>query len=127
MSMQDRPERPARTKPRPPADAGVDPIDYRPAAPAPSTTTAPSAPDEGKGAQPPAAAPKVEAPAAAATAAPAPAAAAPAAVVPELDITVQSGIRWSPDTENTIRAAKARTGKTRRALVEEAIAQVWGS
>ncbi|WP_231567555.1 MULTISPECIES: hypothetical protein [Microbacterium] len=117
MSMQDRPERPARTKPRPPADAGVDPIDYRPAAPAPSTTTAPSAPDEGKGAQPPAAAPKVEAPAAA----------APAAVVPELDITVQSGIRWSPDTENTIRAAKARTGKTRRALVEEAIAQVWGS
>ena len=127
MSMQDRPERPARTKPRPPADAGVDPIDYRPTAPAPSTTTAPSAPDEGKGAQPPAPAPKVEAPAAAATAAPAPAAAAPAAVVPELDITVQSGIRWSPDTENTIRAAKARTAKTRRALVEEAIAQVWGS
>lgn len=121
MSMQDRPERPARTKPRPPADAGVDPIDYRPTAPAPSTTTVTSAPDEGKGAQPPAAAPKVEAPAATR------AAALPAAVVPELDITVQSGIRWSPDTENTIRAAKVRTGKTRRALVEEAIAQVWGS
>lgn len=114
MSMQDRPERPGRTKPRPPADAGVDPIDYRPNTASPSTNVDPSAPDEGKSDQPPAAAPKRETPAATAT------------VVPELDITVQSGIRWSPDTENTIRAAKARTGKTRRALVEEAIAQVWG-
>lgn len=74
---------------------------------------------EGKGATP-AAAPKAEAPAPLVTA-------APTAMGPELDITVQSGIRWSPATENIIRAAKARTGKTRRALVEEAIAQVWGS
>jgi hypothetical protein len=115
MTMQDRPERPARTKPRPPADAGIDPIDYRPTALTPPTT-APSAQEEDAGVKQPAAAPK-----------PATPTSAPAAVVPELDITVQSGIRWSPDTENTIRAAKARTGKTRRALVEEAIAQVWGN
>lgn len=114
MSMQDRPERPARTKPRPPADAGVDPIDYRPAVP---TAVAESPTDDRAITQPPVAAPKeVSRPAIQA-----------AAVVPELDITVQSGIRWSPDTENTIRSAKARTGKTRRALVEEAIAKVWGS
>jgi hypothetical protein len=120
MTMQDRPERPARTKPRPPADAGVDPIDYRPAAPTPPPAAAtppvkaPSAQEEDAGAKQPTVAPRT-------------ATRAPAAVVPELDITVQSGIRWSPDTENTIRAAKARTGKTRRALVEEAIAQVWGN
>lgn len=116
MSMQERPERPARTKPRPPADAGIDPIDYRPATPAPSTVTIPAAADEGKAAETPAAAPKAARPAA-----------TPTAVVPELDITVQSGIRWSPTTENIVRAAKARTGKTRRALVEEAVAIVWGS
>lgn len=123
MSMQDRPERPTRTKPRPPADAGVDPIDYRPSAPAPSPATSPSAPDEGKGAEPPAAAPKATAPAAQPAAPPA----QQATVGPVVDLTVQSGVRWSLDTENTIRAAKARTGKTRRALVEEAIALAWGS
>lgn len=43
------------------------------------------------------------------------------------NVTVQIGIRWSPETEALVRAAKARTNKTRRALVEEAIAQVWGA
>ncbi|WP_417512532.1 hypothetical protein [Microbacterium sp.] len=123
MSMQDRPERPARTKPRPPADAGIDPIDFRPAAPEPAAPKVTKQPAEGKGATSPAAAPKSEAATSRADAA----TTAPASVGPELDITVQSGIRWSPATENIIRAAKARTGKTRRALVEEAIAQVWGS
>ncbi|MCT1377757.1 MULTISPECIES: hypothetical protein [unclassified Microbacterium] len=118
MSMQDRPARPGRTKPVPAADSGVDPIDYKPAtqqpAPAPATSTSTTAPDEGKGATAPAAAAQPSNPT------------PPASVVPELDVTVQSGIRWSPATEAIVRAAKARTGKTRRALVEEAIARVWG-
>lgn len=118
MSMQDRPARPGRTKPVPAADSGVDPIDYKPSAPqpvpAPATSTSATVPDEGKGAA---------APAAATQPIPPP---PPASIGPELDVTVQSGIRWSPSTEAIVRAAKARTGKTRRALVEEAIARVWG-
>lgn len=113
MTLPDRPARPARTKPVPTADAGVDPIDYRPAQPdpTPEPTTIPTTPDEGKGDPTPA----VQQP----------------ALTPDVAeqlgprATVQSGISWSPETEAIVRAAKARTGKTRRALVEEAIARVW--
>lgn len=122
MSMQDRPARPGRTKPVPAADAGVDPIDYKPgaqqpaAAPAPSTS-APAATESKSPAAPAAAVvqPSPPAPPAAGT------------IGPELDVTVQSGIRWSPATEAIVREVKARTGKTRRAIVEEAIAQAWGA
>lgn len=97
MTMPDRPARPARGKLQPPTTT-VDPID---------------AP------QPPAAQP------AAAPAAAAPSASTPVAV-DESRVSVQSGIRWSLATERLVREAKARTGKTRIAIVEEAIAQVWG-
>lgn len=121
MSMADRPARPARGKLTPPANADVDPIDARPATPKPEpsrpTSTSESTPDEGKGAAAPAAAPFV-----------APRATAPAqTAAPALNVTVQSGVNWSPETEQLVRDAKARTGKTRRAIVEEAIAALWGS
>lgn len=121
MSMADRPARPARGKLTPPANNDVDPIDARPAtqAPQPSrpTSTRESTPAEGKGASAPAAAPSAPPQ----TAAPTPAAA------PALNTTVQSGVSWSPETEQLVREVKARTGKTRRAIVEEAIAAQWGS
>jgi hypothetical protein len=123
MSMPDRPARPARGKLTPPANANVDPIDAQPTiSKSEPTSTAPafaSTPEEGKGAVAPAAA--APAPGTAATAS------APTVTLPDLDVTVQSGIRWSPDTEAIVRAAKTRTGKTRRAIVEEAIAAMWAS
>jgi len=116
MSMEDRPARPTRGKLTPPANADVDPIDARPATSAPqpprTTSTQAAAPIEGKGAQASAAASRQTK-------------SAPT-VAPALNMTVQSGVNWSPETEQLVREAKARTGKTRRAIVEEAIAATWG-
>lgn len=120
MSMQDRPARPARGKLTPPANADVDPIDARLATPEPqppqSTSTSESTPAEGKGASAPAAAPSQTAHAPKPT----------PNTGPALNLTVQSGVNWSPETEQIVRDTKARTGKTRRAIVEEAIAATWG-
>ncbi len=108
MSMQDRP---ARTKPRPPADAGVDPIDFRP-----STTTPAVAPSTTQR----------EAPAATAPAADVAPRNTPSGLAPTKQATVQSGISWSTDIEALVARTKDRTGKSRRAIVEEAIAAMWG-
>lgn len=121
MSMADRPARPARGKLTPPANNDVDPIDARPATPAPQpsrpTSTRENTPAEGKGASVPAASPSVP-----------PRTASPTlAAAPAPNATVQSGVSWSPETEQLVREAKARTGKTRRAIVEEAIVRVWGA
>lgn len=117
MSMEDRPARPARGKLTPPANADLDPIDARPAAPelkpSRTTSTTENTPSEGKGAAAPAAAPRRPR----VTTSPAPA----------LNLTVQSGVNWSAEIEQIVRDVKARTGKTRRAIVEEAIAATWGS
>ena len=108
-------DRPARGKLLPPARTDIDPIDPRPAPtppPAPTSTAPQIAPDEGKGAQ-------------------APAARRNGGKRPETDdiknVTVQSGINWSTETERIVREVKARTGKTRRTIVEEAIAQTWSA
>ncbi len=120
MSMQDRPARPARGKLTPPTNADLDPIDARPTVTPPLPTRPASinanAPAEVKVASAPAAAPSPAA---------RPTASTPAAV-PALNVTVQSGVNWSPETEQLVRDTKARTGKTRRAIVEEAIAALWG-
>lgn len=119
MTMADRPERPTRGKLTPPANTDVDPIDARPVAsrpqPAQPAPSRESSPAEGKGASAPAAAPS-------------------AVSQDDRDIpvsqsaskaTVQSGISWSLETEELVRRAKNRTGKTRKAIVEEAIAAMW--
>lgn len=118
MSMQERPARPGRTKPVPAADAGVDPIDYRPGTQesAPSTTpTPPSIPDEGKGAR--------SVTAAASTPAASSSAGTPAmsAAAPRREQTVQLSTRVSPDVTDIIDRAAAATGRSKRDLVEEAI------
>lgn len=100
MTMQDRPER-ARGTLTPPTNTDVDPIDARPTTSTRTDTTPPAH-----------------------TAATAPA--HTTVVTPAISATVQSGINWSVETEQLVRAAKNRTGKTRRAIVEEAIAHMWG-
>lgn len=116
MTMQDRPARPARTKPVPAADTGVDPIDYRPTlqepAPAPARSTSDTEPAEGKGT------PRVPA------AAPTPQSTAAPAIVATArgrEQTVQLSTRVSPDVTAIIDQAAAATGRSKRELVEEAI------
>lgn len=94
-------DRPPRTRPRPAADAGVDPIDYKPT---------PVAADERKAATTPVAA----------------AAAAPVAAG-GVEVTVQLSTRISPDVNDVLTQANQRTGKRKRALIEEAILRTWGS
>jgi len=120
-NMQDRPARPGRSKPVPAPDAGVDPIDYKPATsepqPTPTTSTRESAPAEGKGARSvPAAAPTPQASTQAAPAASAPAASG------GREQTVQLSSRVSPQIAQLIDAAAARTGRSKRELIEAAIA-----
>lgn len=118
-----QPDRPARSRPRPAADAGVDPIDYGTrAAPTTQPTTV-----EGKGAAAPAAAPdRAEAP----TQQP-PLAAAPTAgtiaPVGGMEVTVQLSTRISPDVNDVLTLAKQRTGKSKRTLIEEAIVKMWAN
>lgn len=121
MSMQDRPARPPRTKPVPASDAGVDPIDYKPTAPepqpTPATPTSESTPAEGKGTQSvPAAAPTP--PASTPTAAAAPVSAASNG----REQTVQLSSRVSPQIAQLVDAAAVRTGRSKRELIEAAIA-----
>lgn len=108
-----QPERPARTRPRPAADAGVDPIDYGTRA---APTVAPTA-LEGKGAPVPAAAPV------------APAQPAAAATVQQMtggvEPTVQLATRVSLNVNDVLTKAQQRTGKKKRALIEEAILRTW--
>lgn len=110
-------DRPARTRPVPAADAGVDPIDYgtRPAA-------APRVPVEAQSVTAPAVAPER----AAAAPQPSPAAQPPAiAPVGGIEVTVQLSTRVSPDVNDVLTQAKQRTGKNKRALIEEAIMKTW--
>lgn len=102
-------DRPPRTRPRPAADAGVDPIDYKPT---------PVAADERKAATTPVAAPAV-----AAHSHPGGAPAAAGGV----EVTVQLSTRISPDVNDVLTQANQRTGKRKRALIEEAILRTWGS
>lgn len=114
MSMQDRPARPTRTKPVPTSDAGVDPIDYKPT---PTTSTSESTPAEGKGTQSvPAAAPTP--PASTPTAPAAPVSAASSG----REQTVQLSSRVSPQIAQLVDAAAVRTGRSKRELIEAAIA-----
>lgn len=119
MSMAERPSRPARGKLTPPANADLDPIDARPTAPEPQpipTVEQPErTPDEGKGAPAPAAAAEQAT------------SSAPVTAPPAKSVVVQSGVNWSLETERIVSETKARTNKTRRAIVEEAIAHLWGS
>lgn len=119
MSMEERPAR--RTKPVPTSDAGIDPVEFRPGpVTTPQTPSAPaSGTTEGKGASTPAAAP----------AAPTrPTVAPPADTAPiGREVTVQLSTRISPDVDALLSAAAARTGKKKRALIEEAITNLWGS
>ena len=122
MSQLDRPARPARG-PRPAPDEGQDPVDYRP----PVTTSAPT-PEPGttsKGKDTPsvsAAAPTASAPSSA------PAKAAPQArpTARGREQTVQLATRISPEVADLIDAAAARTGYSKRNVIEQAIQQVWG-
>jgi hypothetical protein len=124
-----QPDRPARSRPRPAPDAGVDPIDYKPSpAPTAAPATAPHRPAEGKGAEAPAAAPS---PDTTSTRAGASTLATPAAGGPE--VTVQLATRISPEVAAVLDAAivreKARRGSkaSKRALIEEAILALWGN
>ena len=115
MSEQlDRPARPAR-RPRPAADAGVDPIDYRTPVPASGKTEAP--------AQSPVSAPvaprQVTAPAVASS--PAAAIAGPAG----REQTVQLNSRVSVDVGAIFDAAAAGF-PSKRAALEHAIMQTFG-
>lgn len=102
MSMAERPNRPARGKLSPPLTTDVDPIDARPTAhPATTPPTPTLVSTEG--------------------------ASKPAPSIPALNVTIQSGVAWSPEIEQLVREVKARTGMTRRAIVEEAIVKTWGS
>lgn len=114
-----QPDRPPRTRPRPAADAGVDPIDYRPGGAdedkptsLPPATTGPAA---AAGSAP--TAPATEAPAPTST---------PSAVAGGVEVTVQLSTRVSPDVNDVLTEAKLRTGKAKRALIEEAILRTWG-
>lgn len=114
-----QPDRPARSRPRPAPDAGVDPIDYKPSpAPMPAPATVSNSPVEGKGAEAPAAAPS-------------PAATALAPVAGGSEVTVQLATRISPDVAAVLDAAvareKARRGSkaSKRVLIEEAILALW--
>lgn len=112
MSQLDRPTR-APKGPRPAADEGQDPVDYR------HTQTEPTAPIEGKGAPSvPAAAPE---PATATATAPQVFAGPPA----RREQTVQLATRISPEVAALVDAAAARTGYTKRQIVEHAIRQTW--
>ena len=116
-----QPDRPTRTRPRPAADAGVDPIDFGTrAAPA----TAPTTPVEGKGAPAPAAAP--EQPAAAPTAPVVPAS-APQTPAGGAEVTVQLATRISLNVNDVLTQAYRRTGKKKRELIEEAILRTWSN
>ncbi|KAA9106001.1 ribbon-helix-helix protein, CopG family [Microbacterium rhizomatis] len=110
MSMAERPDRPARTKPVPTDDEGVDPIEYRPAQPAATPSAVPAS-----------------------------AAVTADAVVPPEDptgtsgvvgtqpvlrgreLTVQLAARVSPDVTDLVDRAAAMTGRSKRDLVEDAI------
>jgi hypothetical protein len=118
MSQLDRPERPPRG-PRPAADEGQDPVDYRPAA----TTPAPTTSVEGKD--------TLSVSAAAPTAAAPPTSAAKPVQVPadaprRREQTVQLATRVSPGVAALIDAAAARTGYSKRNVIEQAIQQFWG-
>ena len=107
-------DRPPRTRPRPAADAGVDPIDYKPATsaptfaaeparePAPPAVAAPTRPT-----QPPRSAPAQDASGG-------------------VEVTVQLSTRISPDVNDVLTQASVRTGRKKRALIEEAIMRTWG-
>lgn len=117
-----QPDRPARTRPRPAADAGVDPIDFGTRA---APTTAPTSPVEGKGAPAPAAAPEQPAAAPTAPAVPAVPAAVTQAPAGGVEATVQLATRISLNVNDVLTKAYQRTGMKKRALIEEAILRTW--
>lgn len=117
MSMQDRPARPGRTKPVPTADAGVDPVDYRPSNIAPASTDTKPAPltEPRKAAAPtPPTKPELPTP--------------PQTVTPGgPQATVQLGVNVDPEIAQLVMQIKARTGLSKRAIVEKAIRDTWAS
>lgn len=118
MSDQlDRPARPAR-RPRPAADAGVDPIDYRGAAPA--VAPAPAIAEAPAGADPKAVA-KPSGGAERPVALTPPPASGPAA----RDVTVQLNSRIAVDVAAIFDAAAARF-PSKRAALEHAILAAFG-
>jgi hypothetical protein len=121
MSQLDRPARPARG-PRPAADEGLDPADYHPPTTAPTPTPEPTTTSsKGKDAL------GVSAAAAPAIAAPAARSVQQPTIAPRgREQTVQLATRISPDIAALIDAAAARTGYSKRNVIEQAVRQVWG-
>lgn len=121
MSQLDRPARPARG-PRPAADEGQDPVDYHPPVTAPTPTPEPTAAAKGKDTL------SVSAAAPAATASPEAASSVQPPTIAHRgrEQTVQLATRISPDIAALIDAAAARTGYSKRNVIEQAIQQVWG-
>lgn len=106
-------DRPPRTRPRPTADAGVDPIDYKPATSAPAFAAEPAreaAPEAAptRPTQSPRSAPAQDASGG-------------------VEITVQLSTRISPDVNEVLTQASIRTGRKKRALIEEAIMRTWAN
>lgn len=107
--MSQQLDRPAR-RPRPAADEGQDPVDYHPPAPTPAKPVTASV--DGKDT------PSVSAAAATPT--------VPRSQPPQLnaggrELTVQLATRVSPEVAAMVDAEYARTGRSKRALIEEAI------
>lgn len=95
-------DRPPRTRPRPAADAGVDPIDYKPATSAPTFAAAPTRETT-------------------------PAAPTTQETSGGVEATVQLSTRVSLDVNDVLTQAHLRTGKKKRALIEEAILRTWSA
>jgi hypothetical protein len=118
MSQLDRPARPARG-PRPAADEGQDPVDYRPPTTMPTPPPESNTPPEEKDT------PSVSAAVTTATAPIAPAAPQLMAAPRGREQTVQLATRISPEIAVLIDAAANRTGQSKRQIIEQAIQQAW--
>jgi hypothetical protein len=119
MSMQDRPARPGRTKPVPTADAGVDPLDYRPGPTTPPATAAETAP--------PAEPTKVQVQTPTTKAEQTTPTTPPSTPPGGPQATVQLGVNVDPGIAQLVLQVKARTGLSKRVIVEKAIRETWAS
>lgn len=123
--MSNQLDRPAR-RPRPAADAGVDPIDYRPAATGenkPDAAPPPPAPETptGRAVSAPVAPERPSAPVTPRTPA------APPVGPAVREQTVQLNSRVSADVAAVLDAAAAGSFPSKRAAIEYAITQTFGS
>lgn len=121
MSMQDRPARPGRTKPVPTADAGVDPVEYRPTTtkpPVAATRQSPLMEQENV---------DVRTPATESSAKTEPLMPLQPVTPGGPQATVQLGVNVDPQIAQLVMQIKARTGLSKRAIVEKAIRETWAT